>query len=39
MTTWIGIGLSIACLFAAEAALAALQVDRATRSKPQSGAS
>jgi ABC-type transporter MlaC component len=26
MTTWIGIGLSIACLFAAEAALAAPQV-------------
>src|SRR4029434_5567063 len=26
MTTWIGIGLSIVCLFAAEAALAAPQV-------------
>src|SRR4030095_5961611 len=26
MTTWIGIGLSIVCLFAAEAALAATQV-------------
>ena len=26
MTTWIGIGLSISCLFAAEAALAAPQV-------------